>query len=108
MKDLVKATLVLGVLFALALSARVAAFGYLHSEAAAAKEPAQIAAVNRGCGVMVVKMPCFGHPSPEVGAMAPVPRQSGSAGAQTIASQDVRCAMQQVKFPCLQHADPRS
>jgi len=108
MKDFLKATLVLGSMLALVLGARVAIYAHLHADTAAVTDPAPIAAADRGCAVRQVKMPCFQNANPEGGAMAPVPRQSGSAGAETIASQDMRCAVQQVKFPCLQHTDPRS
>jgi hypothetical protein len=108
MRDFVKATLVLGGLLALVLIARILAFGPLHSEATAVKDPAQIAAADRGCAVRQVKMPCFRHANPEGRAIAPAPRQSGSAGAEAIAAQDARCAVQQVKFPCLQPTDRRS
>ena len=108
MKDFVKATLVLGAMLALVLSARVAAFGYLHSETAAVTRPAPIAAADRGCGLMAVKFPCFRHASPEGRATASAPRQSGSAESQIIAAQDTRCAVRQVKMPCFQHTELRS
>ena len=110
MKDFVKATLVLGAMLALVLSARVAAFGYLHSEATAAKEPAPIAAAVSGCAERHVKMPCLRHAAPEGPAMASVALQGGSAGTdpQTIAARDPRCAVRQVKMPCFQHTELRS
>ena len=108
MKDFVKATLVLGAMLALVLSARVAAFGYLHSETAAVTRPAPIAAADRGCGLMAVKFPCFRHASPGGRATASAPRQSGSAESQTIAAQNTRCAVRQVKMPCFQHTELRS
>ena len=108
MKDFVKATLVLGAMLALVLGARVAAFGYLHSEAAAVKEPAQIAAADRGCAERHVKMPCFRSANPEGLAVASVPRESGSAETRTIAGEDPRCALRQVKMPCFQHTESRS
>ena len=111
MKDFVKATLVLGAMLALVLSARVAAFGYLHSETAAVTRPAPIAAADRGCGLMAVKFPCFRHASPEGRTTASAPRQTGSAGTanpQTIAGQNTRCAVRQVKMPCFQHTESRS
>ena len=108
MKDFVKGALLLGGLLALILGARVALFVPLHSEATAVTDPAPIAATDGGCAVRQVKMPCFRQANPEGRAMAPAPRQSESAGAETIAAQDARCAVQQVKFPCLQPTDPRS
>jgi len=111
MKDFLKAAVALGVLLALGLSARVAAFAYMHNETMAMKDPAPIVAADKGCGVMAVKMPCFRQANPEGGAVASVPRQSGSAGATgsgTIAAKDTRCAVRQVKMPCLQPTDRRS
>jgi hypothetical protein len=111
MKDFVKATLVMGGLLALAMTVRVAAFAHLPNPAMAVKDPAPIAAADKGCGVMAVKMPCFRHANPEGWAMASVPRQSGSAdaaGSATIAAHDTRCAVRQVKMPCLQPTDRRS
>jgi hypothetical protein len=107
MKDYVKTTLVLGGILALVLIVRVAAFAHLPNVAMVVKDPAPIAAADRDCGVMAVKMPCFRHANPEGRAMASVPRQRGSADAETIAARDTRCAVQQVKFPCLQHTDRR-
>jgi hypothetical protein len=108
MKDFVKATLVLGAMLALVLSARVAAFAYLHSETAAVTRPAPIAAANGGCGETAVKFPCLRQAAPEGRATASAPRQSGSAESQTIAAPDTRCAVRQVKMPCFQHTGLRS
>ena len=111
MKDFVKGAMLMGGVLGLVLLVRVLAFAPLQHETIAVKEAAPIAAADRGCGVMAVKMPCFRHASPEGGAMASAPRQSGSAGATdsgTIAAQDARCAVRQVKMPCFQHADRRS
>jgi len=98
----------MGGMLPLILVVRVLAFVPLYHETMALKEAAPIAAADRGCGVMAVKMPCFRHTNPEGGAMASVSLQRGSAGAKTIAAQDARCTVQQVKFPCLQHTGPRS
>jgi hypothetical protein len=115
MKDFLRATrnfllgaMVVVAVLALFMGVRFALFVPLHNETIGAKDPALIAAADRGCGVMAVKMPCFRHAYPESRAMASVPLQSGSADAETIAAQDARCAVQQVKFPCLQPTDPRS
>jgi hypothetical protein len=108
MKDFLKGALVIAGMLALVVIARVAIVARQFNLPMAVKDPAPIAAVDGGCAVRQVKMPCFRHANPEGGAMAPVPLQSGSAGAESIASQDMRCAVQQVKFPCLQHTDPRS
>ena len=107
MKDLVRAALVLGSMLALVLGARVAIYTHQHSDTAAVMDPAPIAAAERDCGVMAVKMPCFRHANPQGGATASAPVQSGPASAETIAAREARCAAQQVKFPCL-HTDSRS
>lgn len=111
MRDFFKATLLLSSILALILIARVAAFVPLHSDVTAVKDPAPIAAADRGCAVRQVKMPCFRQANREGGAMATVPLQSAAAAAAdagTIAARDTRCAALQVKFPCLQHSDWRS
>jgi hypothetical protein len=64
MKDFLRAALVLGVLLALGLSARVAAYAYLHGDATLVAGPTPIAAADRGCAVQQVKFPCLQHTDP--------------------------------------------
>ena len=108
MKDILKAALVIAVMLALVVIGRVAIVARQFNQPMAVEDPAPIAAADRGCGVMAVKMPCLRHANPESRAMASLPLQSGPADAETIAARDTRCGVQQVKFPCLQHTDPRS
>jgi len=61
MKDFLKAALVLGMVLALGLSARVAAYAYLHSDATDAKRPTSVAAADSGCAARQVKFPCLQH-----------------------------------------------
>jgi cytochrome bd-type quinol oxidase subunit 1 len=61
MKDFVKGALVLGAVLALVSGVRFAVFGHLHSEAMSVKDPAPIAAADRGCAVRQVKFPCLQH-----------------------------------------------
>jgi hypothetical protein len=108
MKDFLTGALLIVGMLALILGVRVARFVQLPGDIAAVNFPAPIAAVDTGCGVMAIKMPCFRSENPEGPAVASVARLSGSTGAKATASQDIRCASQPVKFPCLQHPDPRS
>ena len=59
MKDFVKGALVIVAVLALVLGVRFAAFFPLHSEATAVKNPAPVAAADRGCAVEQAKMPCL-------------------------------------------------
>jgi cytochrome bd-type quinol oxidase subunit 1 len=102
MKDFFKAALWMAGLLALVIGVRVAAFVNLHHEALGTENPAAMAAMDGGCAVTDVKMPCFRKANPETAA----PRQSADLG--TVVPQDPRCAARAVKMPCLQGADKRS
>jgi hypothetical protein len=59
MKDFLKGALLMIGVLALVLGVRFAAFVHLPNEAMAVKDPAPIAAADRGCTVQQMKMPCF-------------------------------------------------
>ena len=110
-KDFLQMMVVATAVLALFMGIRFALYVPLHNETIGVKDPAPIAATDKGCAVTAVKMHCLRDAHPEGQAMASGPRQGGSEGAvdsETIEEQNMRCAARQVKIPCFQQTDRRS